>query len=116
VLTGVMVPSGRAFVGSSNGSVTAISESTGKTLWSVGTWSAISAPPILADGDGTVGNPVGSVSCFGQTSGDLVSTRPSSPTPITGATSTLGIVLRNDDLDLPWSEGVQGAGGVPQWR
>jgi outer membrane protein assembly factor BamB len=105
VLTSGMISSGNLYVGSSNGSVYAFNESTGAALWSAATGSAVAAAPIIAYDDVTVGNAAGAVSYYNQASGKKINTQSFFAHPITGITSTQGIILLTSSWGLGMIEG-----------
>ncbi len=102
VPTSAMITSDKVYIGSSDGSLYAFNVATGKALWSAATGSSITAAPIVAYGRVTVGNAGGSVSYFDATSGALINTQAFFGHPITGITSTKGIIL----LTSPWGLGM----------
>ena len=101
-LTGVMVSAGRAFVASTNGLVHALTVASGVPIWSADMDSAVTAPPVLAYDRVTVGDTAGAVSYFDQTTGSLINTQAFFGHPITGITSTLGLIV----LTSPWGLGM----------
>jgi hypothetical protein len=62
----------------------------------------VTAPPILAYNRVTVGDEAGAVRYFDQTTGTLINTQAFFGHPISGITSTLGLVA----LTSPWGLGM----------
>jgi outer membrane protein assembly factor BamB len=91
--TSAMIDSGSVYVASSTGDVVGLDLTSGTSEWSMTTGSAITAPPILADGRVLVGDAAGDLSYFSLTTGARTSFQTQFGKPITGLSCTGSVVL-----------------------
>jgi outer membrane protein assembly factor BamB len=107
-LTGALVDGKAVVVASSTGAVTDLTLAKGTVVWRASTGSAVTAPPVESYGNlVTVGNAAGVVTYYSAAKGSVVNTQAFFGHPITGITSTQGIILLTSTWGLGMIEGAQ---------